>query len=273
MNSLVRQFFSTEEEDREVHFREVIFVNRETDLSWEVAQTKAPKLPRSWFELSRISTRDRIDFTRDLWLDLLSFHPKAHDSISRFFQSLDDIEVVLHRQSEEEPFSAELVYSLADNSSFFRGLPPLSGTEREALREEVLWDLPRDYWTFNRIHNGFGKLSELGLLQVEEITDERAKIVNTQVSSEQALHSGDVVVDPGTLIPFFISFGLASYQCFYADWYPAHEMGNVYLSGIDNTISDITDPELWSENLAFPTFVEWLAVYLQGMDDAPETFS
>ena len=41
-------------------------------------------------------------------------------------------------------------------------------------------------------------------------------------------------------------------------------MGNVYLSGIDYTLSDVSDKKAWAENLAFPTFSEWLAYYLRG---------
>ena len=47
-------------------------------------------------------------------------------------------------------------------------------------------------------------------------------------------------------------------------WYPGSEMGNVYLSGIDYTISDYRDRKEWADRLAFPTFLDWLAFYLEG---------
>ena len=36
------------------------------------------------------------------------------------------------------------------------------------------------------------------------------------------------------------------------------------LSGIDYTISDYMDRKGWADQLAFPTFLEWLAFYLEG---------
>ena len=43
-------------------------------------------------------------------------------------------------------------------------------------------------------------------------------------------------------------------------------MGNIYYSGIEHTISDFKDPAMWVENLAFSTFLDWLAFYLEGME-------
>lgn len=266
MNSLIRQFFSVEGGERDVHFHEVFFLSEKNDWDWNAALQKAPGLPKPWFELSRVSAADRIEFIRDFWLDLLPYHPSAHPAIADFFECLDDIEVVLHRQSEEDPFQAEMVYSLADNSCFFRGLPPALEEEIENFRGEFSVELPRDYLAFFRIHNGFGKLSELGLLKIDEVSEEKRKVVNLILSGDSTLMSAGKLVDPSSLIPFYESFGLASYQCFYADWYPGSEMGNVYLSGIDYTISDTADRKAWAEDLAFPTFTEWLIYYLEGMN-------
>lgn len=265
MNSLIRQFFSVECEKRDVFFHEIFFLNQQKSWDWKIARQHAPELPRSWFELSRISSADRVEFIRDLWLDLIPYRPKTHEAIADFFMCLEDVEIILHRQNAEEPFVAEMVYSLADNSSFFRGLPPATREELDALRSEMPSQLPRDFQAFCQIHNGFGKLSELGVLKVDEISEERRKIINSLLNAESLLMLGDEPVDPNSLIPFYESFGLASYQCFYADWYPEGEMGNVYLSGIDYTISDTADRNTWVENLAFPTFTEWLIYYLEGM--------
>ncbi|HAB99089.1 MAG TPA: hypothetical protein DCE71_04635 [Parachlamydiales bacterium] len=158
-----------------------------------------------------------------------------------------------------------MVYSLADNSSFFRGLPPCTDEEFRQIQVEIPYDLPRDFQAFCRIHHGFGKLSELGLLTLDEMIEEREHVIQSILEANSILRSGDQNIDPNLLIPFYESFGLASYQCFYADWYPASEMGNIYLSGIDYTVSDITDRRTWSEHLAFPTFIEWLVYYLEGM--------
>jgi hypothetical protein len=89
------------------------------------------------------------------------------------------------------------------------------------------------------------------------------------IKAPHVVKSGFVAVDPGTLVPFYESSGLNSFQCFYADWYPGSEMGNLYFSGLDYTVSDLTRQSAWEENGAFPTFLEWLASYLEGMEIAP----
>lgn len=263
MNSLVRNFFAGKEEPS---FKEVLFLNEMPDAKWDDVSKKAPDLPRGWFELSRVSAVDRIDFTRDFWLDRIPYHPSAHPSFFEFFEQLDDVVVVLTRRKDDAPFEAQLVYSLADNSTFFRGYPPARDNDLQELKVEVEVSLPHDYLSFMRIHNGFGKLSEMGLLEVGEIAHARRRVMDLLIQTDKRVKSGDVDVDPGALIPFYESLGLASFQCFYTDWYPGSEMGNVYLSGIDYILSDVSDKKAWTENLAFPTFSEWLAYYLQGMN-------
>lgn len=263
MNSLVRKFFSRSEE---TPFKESIFLSEEPNANWEEISKKAPDLPRGWFELSRVSPQDRVEFTRDFWLDRIPYHPSAHPAFFEFFEQLDDVAVVIMRLKEDEPFMSELVYSLADNSTFFRGKPPCKESELDELKHEIELTLPHDYLSFARIHNGFGKLSEMGLLEIEEIAHAKRRVMDLLIQTDKRVKSGDLDVDPGALIPFYEALGLASFQCFYTDWYPGSEMGNVYLSGIDYTLSDVSDKKAWTENLAFPTFSEWLAYYLQGMN-------
>lgn len=265
MNSLVKQFFSVGKEKGDVHFQDVYFLSQQTDWDWEQTRLKAPNLPRPWFELSRISSEDRIEFVQSFWLDNLPYSPTSYPELEKFFHRLDDIGIVLHRQSQEESFSAEMIYSLEDNSCFFRGLPPASEDAWDQLLLELQLKLPRDFQAFTRIHNGFGKLSELGLLRLEGLFEERRAMLNSLLNGESVLRSGEKRVDPQSLIPFYESFGLASYQCFYSDWYPGFEMGNIYFSGIDYTVSDITDERAWTEHLAFPTFLDWLVYYLEGI--------
>ena len=83
-------------------------------------------------------------------------------------------------------------------------------------------------------------------------------------ASQEVVWEGRMI-DPENLIPFYEDYGLNSFQCFFADWYPNSEMGNVYLSGINYTISDTSDRRNWSEVKAFPHFLGWLVDYLEGM--------
>ncbi len=270
MNSLIRQFFSSGEKN-ETQYAEVLFLGEETKLTWEEASKKSPELPRGWFELSRVSPKDRVEFTRDFWLDRLPYHPAAHPQIYEFFDQLDDVAVVLARQKQDDSMAPELVYSLEDNSTFFRGWPPCSEEDLLEMKIETGIPLPNDYLSFVRIHSGFGKLSEMGIFPVGEIGEAKRRVMDMAMRAERPLKSGSggLRVDPGSLIPFFEAIGLSSFQCFYADWYPSSEMGNVYLSGIDYTISDTTKSGSWADSLAFPTFLEWLAFYLQGMNVSP----
>jgi hypothetical protein len=260
VNSLIQKFYAL---DGEQLYKEVIFLN-DAPVSWEEISKRAPDLPRAWFELSRISKEDRLEFSREFWLDRFPYHPSAHPLFFEFFEELDDIVVVLARKGEEPHLKAELLYSIRDSSCFFRGLPPCKEEDLESLFEEVGYVLPRDYCSFMKIHNGFGKRSEMGLLKTQEIPEARKRVMDLILEAPEPVKSGSAMIDPVSLIPFFEELGLGSFQCFYSDWYPGSEMGNVYLSGIDYIISDIDDKKMWQENLAFPTFMDWFVCYLQG---------
>lgn len=266
MNSQIREFFRVSG-SQDPHFQAVRFLNEEKELSWE--EIEPVGLARAWYELSRISPEDRIEFSRLLWLKGLSYQPAATNVIEGFFDQLDDIAIVLSRQSDEEPWTIQLVYSMADNSSFFRGLPPAEEEDIEWIKERLSVELPRDYWAFLRIHNGFGRLTELGFLPMQELEDAKERLVNAVLRSEKPLRWEQKWIDPKSLYPFFEEYGVGSFQCFNSEWYPGNEMGNVYFSGIDYTLSDISDRKSWAEQLAYPTFLQWMAAFLEGMNTSP----
>lgn len=264
MNSLAKKFYEKGGVDGN-RFFSVRFLSEEPEAKWSELEAINSDLPRSWFELSRISAQDRVEFVSDLWLDRFPYHPSAHPVFAEFFEQLDDVAVVLVQKEEEGPFQAELVYSFADNSTFFRGRSPCTEEDLLEMRSEVGVILPRDYLAFLKIHSGFGKMSEMGLLEASKLADAKRHVAHLIIKSERPLRSGDRRVDLGSLIPFFEVLGLDSYQCFYTDWYPGNEMGNVYLSGIDYKISDTSHKKALGEELAFPSFSDWFAFYLQGM--------
>jgi hypothetical protein len=261
MNRLVNQFFN---KSNESPFEEVVFVDCQS--KWEELLKIAPNLPRGWYELSQISRDNRVDFTRDFWLDHIPYNPSAHVILFEFFERLDDIFIVLAKPKTSSKFIPELVYSLEDHSCFFRGQLPASREVIDSVLEQLDVNLPKDYVSFLKIHNGFGKLSEMGLLKIEEMEDAKRRVEDLIMRSERKVRSGIHVIDPKALYPFYEALGLSSFQCFYTDWYPQDEMGNVYLSGIDYTVSDVSDKRSWQENLAFTTFSQWLSFYLQGMN-------
>jgi hypothetical protein len=224
-------------------------------------------MPQGWFELSRISSGDRIEFVREFWMMRLPYHP-ALKGVREFFDKLDDVGVVVSRQNQEEPWRSELVYSLRDNSTFFRGLVPASDGAIDRVRKQLGIALPRDFLAFVRLHNGFGKLTEIGLMPIESMQQVHQELVGHLVASNHPLRSKEGFVDPESLYPFYEEFGLGC-QCFYSDWYPESEMGNVYFSSVDYIISDTTDRRSWSEQLAYLTFLNWLSAFLSGMGVAP----
>ena len=258
MNSLVTQYF------REgPNFEKVIFLSDHVDIRWKDIIEKSPDFPRGWFELNRISVENRIHFTYDFWLDKLPFNANIHPVLTAFFDRLDDVGIVLHWK--KEVWVPELIYSLRDNSSFFRGLTGASQSDLEEIKVNAGFLLPRDYLAFMKIHNGFGQLSQMGLLKADALGEAKRRLTEMILKTDQVVKSGPISVDPSALCPFYEVYGLNSFQCFYEDWYPNSEMGNVYFSGIDYTVSDTSLQRAWSENLAFSTFLEWFIDYLEGM--------
>lgn len=256
MNSQIREFFA--------HFLEVRFLSEEPKLSFEDVMNMG--VPRGWYELSRISAHLRVEFTREFWLNQFSFHPKATPAIEDFFASLDDVTLIAWRERNEEPWNCELVYSLADNSTFFRGLVPADEGEIVFAKKKLAHDLPHDFWAFSRLHNGFGRVTLPGIFPLEDLKEARNRLIDMVLRSEKLLKMGEKIIDPRSLFPFFEEYGVDSFQCFNAEWYPGSEMGNVWFSGIDFTLSDTNSRKNWEENLAYPTFLEWLADYLGGVN-------
>jgi hypothetical protein len=262
MNTLVRDFYRRPEKEESL-FHSVLFLSDNPD-SLNDASRYSSELPRGWFELCRLPAEDRIEFVRDFWLNLLPYHPAFHIFLTEFFGKLDDVGVVLTQVSQQSPSVAEMIYSLKDNSTFFHALPPCTESELNELKSLIVHPLPHDYLAFLRIHNGFGKLSDLGLLKTRQAIDAQKHLMDQFLWSDRTIKMKNQAIDPSSLIPFYESYGLQSYQCFFNEWYPGSEMGNVYLSGIDYTISDYSDRKEWADQMAFPTFLDWLAFYMEG---------
>lgn len=246
------------------HFHRVIELSQNSGLSWDYLSDLAPSLCKGWYELSRLNTRDRIDFIRDYWISKIPFHPHYQEFISNFFNSLDDIDVFITQKMFDSPYEVNLVYSLKNDSGFYHGRPGATPGEIEELKKAFSSiTFPDDYLLFLQIHNGFSKATDTGIIpsyNMSNAYEEFQRILNQQdalVSPEGSR------VNPKSLIPYYESFGLPCYHCFWLDWYPSQEMGNIYYSGLTNTISSCRSSESSPENLAFPTFIDWLMFYLE----------
>jgi hypothetical protein len=218
------------------------FEDLEAKLLSDENETNAPQ---GWRELMHLKPSDRIEFVRDFWLTTLPYTPHVSDFFHEFFASLDEISIYVVGDR------AMMVYSLTDNATFFIGDPPFTGVvETEAK-------LPEGYLKFFKIHNGFRKVHDTGLIPfqgLKKITEDfRHKVGELLIK-----HHGELV-DPVTLFPFYRSFVSENYQCFYSQYYADGEMGNVFVSLEDKTMSE----SFHSAELSFPSFEDWLIFYLE----------
>ncbi|MGZ3633014.1 MAG: SMI1/KNR4 family protein [Parachlamydiaceae bacterium] len=250
------------------NFHDVIPLHQKNNISWNEVLEKVPHIPKGWFELTHVSPKDRIDFVYDRWSNILSYNLKLEKCLESFFKSLDDIGIFLVQNKWEDPYEVEMVYSLSGNNGFYRGGPPLDEAAITALKKLFSkWMLPEDFLAFTRLHDGFWKTTDCtGITRSSKLLEQYEKF-QAALALEPSISTtkGDPV-DPKSLIPFYESFGMPFYQCFWGEWYPEQEMGNVYYSSESKTISDVKCANLDSETLAFPTFNDWLAFYLERVD-------
>lgn len=248
-------------------FHRVIALHKCPDIDWETLHAHAPVLPRGWYELSRLSAEDRLEFIRGFWVASLPFLPSTHGALESFFNRVDDIGVYITQDLYDSAPDAQLVYSLSNDSGFFRGFPPATEEDLEQTRslfQDAL--LPADYAAFLKVHNGFGKYTDTGVTRTSQLLSNYKKFQDHLALKEPLTASKGELMDVTKLIPFYESFGLHCYQCFWSEWYPEQEMGNVYYSGIEHSLADHKQKGSWSEKLAFPTFLDWLVFYLESVE-------
>lgn len=246
------------------HFYKVIALHESPGLKWDEISLEVPLLPRGWFELSRFSVEDRIEFSRDYWLSKLSaYDALAADQIEQFFSELDDIGIFAAQTKQNHPFEVYMTYTLKGASGFFQGRPPAREESISTLVKQFSpMILPVDYLSFLQIHDGFSKYIDTGLIEIRQMVRTYRRLQEI-VATESVTNSEGEPINPKSLIPFYESFALHCYQCFYADWYPKEEMGNVFFSAHDQHISNIHSTHNLEDQLAFSTFLDWLVFYLQ----------
>jgi len=259
MNRLAIEYFK---KDQDSGFDDVIIVDPKTH-TFDALQKLAKNFPKAWYELSSLSLKDRLDFSTAFCLKTLPYTPNTYQLIYDFFLKLDDVTVVLTKK-KNHPCKVELVYSMKNDLTFFRGQPPLNDEIISQINAKFKNTLPRDYLKFLKIHSGFAKNSDTGILEAEnifEITNHLRELIKLQ---NKTIKSDSNFIDPKDLIFFYQSFDQMEFQCFLASWYPILEMGNVSFSYVDSTISNYKDSS--AESLSFPTFLDWLMFYLEIMD-------
>lgn len=264
----IREFFSqASDKAPQGNFHSVIALHDDPEITWKSLEKRLPNLCKGWFELSRLPSKDRIDFTRDYWLTTLPYKPKNHEALIVFFGQLDDIGIFIVQKKFDDPYECRFVYSLQNGKGFYHGGIGLKEREIESLQKifpDVL--IPEDFRLFLQIHNGFSKSTDTGVLRVEEFEECYRRFQQLLEAGDPVLLEDGSSVDPKSLIPFYESFGMPVFQCFWKDWYPEQEMGNVYYSNFTRSISDGRTGKIGAEKLAFPTFLDWLCFYLEGIE-------
>lgn len=248
-------------------FHKVLALHSSKDWDWDELKSLSPELPRGWYELSQLTPEDRIEFTRDHWMAKLPFQPHLLERLELFFSRLDTIAIFLTQHSlQDETYRAHFVYSIKDDGGFFQGFPPADEDGLAKLQEAYApIMLPADYCAFMRIHDGFQKSSDIGVLNVEAVEPTYQRLQeHLELKPPITLHSGDQL-NPKSLIPFYNSFGLDCYQCFWTEWFAEGEIGNVYYSGLDHFLCEPEKGQDADVCLAFPTFLSWLMFYLEGI--------
>src|SRR5262245_11903139 len=264
MNEHVTVYFSQYDAASNTgNFHKVIPLHDSPDIGWKRVHEIVPSMPRGWLELCQLPVSDRIEFTSDFWLSKMPYYPQT-ESFTNFFDALDDIGVYLYQKKFDDPIEVEMVYSLSNNRGFYRGM--VNALEDDILDLQKLFPeiiLPDDYLAFLQIHNGFCKATDCsGIIRINNMKKLYSDFQSMLEKQGQVTTKSGNIVDPKTLIPFYESFGMPFYQCFWGEWHPV-EIGNVYYSGSENTISN---PLASIEQMAFTTFTEWLLFYLEQVE-------
>ncbi|NGX33932.1 MAG: hypothetical protein K1060chlam1_00275 [Candidatus Anoxychlamydiales bacterium] len=258
MNRLAFEYFK---KNFDSGFEDVIIVDTKTH-KLDDLQKLSKNFPKAWYELASLNTSDRIEFSTEFCLKTLPYTPNTYQLVYDFFLKLEDVSIILTKK-KKYPYRVELVYSM-QNDAFFRGQPPLRDEKISQINRKFNDMLPRDYLKFLKIHSGFAKNSDTGIIEAENIFEITKHMQDLMKSQNKTIKSNGGIIDPKNLIFFYQTYDKMDFQCFLSSWYPISEMGNVYFSYIDSAISNYKDNSF--ENLSFPTFLNWLMFYLEIMD-------
>lgn len=247
------------------NYHTVIALHDAPDVNWSSLQVQGD-ICKGWFELAQLPSADRIEFTREYWMLKMPYHHKLEEGLARFFNALDDIGIYLLKKKIDDPFEGHFIYSIKNNRGFFRGFVPATAQQLDELKCAFPnFILPNDYLTFLNIHNGFSKATDMtGLISSQLMPASYSQFQQQAEVDPPITTRKGKAVNPHLLLPFYESFGLPYFQCFWEEWYPDENMGNVYYSGDSRMISDIdNEDEDPSNNMSFPSFTDWLLFYLE----------
>lgn len=269
MDEHIKDFFC-QFSDKNPHgqFHKVIALHDAPDGEFELIARALPAASRGWLELAQLPTLDRIELTKDFWQTKMRDYPRFSHFLDKFFATIQDIGIYITQHRFDDPLCCHMVYSLPNESGFFRGMLPASEDDLITIQSYFSeWVLPADYLAFLQVHNGFAKTTDCtGITATTCLVKNYEHFQNFLNQQDPLFTSKGKPVDSKALIPFYESFGMPFYQCFWGEWHPEGEMGNVYYSGLTHSIIDPDNDVGTAEQMAFSTFSDWLIFYLEGIE-------
>jgi hypothetical protein len=269
MDRHVKDFFCQfSDETPHGTFHKVLALHDAPDGDFAKLATSLLPQVRGWLELAQLPLADRIELTREFWLCKMRAYPRLNQFLLNFFDTIEDIGIFVTQRRFDEELQCHMVYSLPDDGGYFRGLAP--ATEEQVLDIQNYfsdWVLPDDYLAFLQIHNGFAKTTDCtGLIPTTKLISNYEYFQQLLEQHERSIIAKGVPLNPKLLLPFYESFGMPFYQCFWGEWHPEGEMGNVYYSGVTHSITEPVGVSGEADNMAFSTFADWLIFYLERID-------
>lgn len=240
--------------------------------SWSSISKIVPSLPKGWYELTKFSSKERIHLVKEFWLSQLCQGFVERDElfkIEKFFNSLEDIVICAFQECSKNFFNVKMIYLLKDSPVFFYGNPPFSlGCEQ--LKQQLWNDLPKSYYNFFNIHDGFACYDDLGIISIKNLSRiyhqfqdylEKEEIISTYKELNLSL-----------FIPFYGGNLVHSYQCFLSNsCFDKEEPLNVPF--LENDLMFLSNLLVHScssffEHNIFSSFITWLGCYLSIKNEA-----
>ncbi len=234
--------------------------------SWSSLSKIIPLLPRGWYELTKFSSEERINLVKEFWLSQLCQSSIEYDEIAKiddFFNCLEDIVICAFQDCYERHFNVKMIYLIKNSNIFFSGNPPFSSCY-DNLRLQLWNDLPKSYYNFFNIHDGFSCYDDLGIISTKKIS--RIYYQFQDYLEKEELISTYKELNLSSFIPFYGGSLIHSYQCFLVNLsFDKEEPLNVPF--LENNLKDLnsllidSDSSLFENNI-FSSFIAWLGYYL-----------
>jgi hypothetical protein len=251
MKSFVSSYFKNSDQIEGIKdsFHEVVFIDKNNNFHDLVQKVNIPK---NWFDLLSFSPEEKIEFVLNAWLEVLPFAPEYHEAILDFFGSLEDIGIVLLKEFRNSPYTLEMIYSFKEKDLFFRGQIPC---DEKKIEGEFGNQLPLDYLAFFKIHSGFRRFNDLGLIRGENLLISTLKFQQRYLNSLDDIPIYQKIYNPHSLVPFYEDKN-GGVMCFNIASFADDSIGDLCYVSKDFAVNKELD------SFSFASFLDWLCYYL-----------